>query len=81
MYEGTSNVIQNCTILGMWSTGGTMPFRKAVKIYTLLWETNWAQFCERLSPGIDFKESIPLTYVAWRAGTITLIAESARQVT
>ncbi len=23
------------------------------------------------SPGIDFNESIPLAYVAWRAGTIT----------
>ncbi len=34
---------------------------------------NWARIFKRLwSPGIDSKASIPLAYVAWRAGTITL---------
>ncbi len=31
---------------------------------------NWARICKRLrSPGIDFKESVPPAYVAWRAST------------
>jgi hypothetical protein len=33
----------------------------------------WARIFKRLwSPGIDSKKWIPLAYVAWRAGTITL---------
>jgi hypothetical protein len=41
-----------------------------------------ARICECLkSSGIDFKESIPLAYVAWRAGTITLFVVSTRQAT
>ncbi len=43
-----------------------------------------ARICERLkSSGIDFKESIPPAYVAWRAGIITLftIVVSTRQAT
>ncbi len=39
-----------------------------------------AQICKRFrSPGIDSKESIPPTYVAWRAGTSNRIVVHARQ--
>jgi len=41
-----------------------------------------ARIFKRLwSPGIDSKASIPPAYVAWRAGTITLFDEAARQAT
>jgi hypothetical protein len=40
------------------------------------------RICKRLrSPGVDSKESIPLAYVAQRAGTITLFVVLPRQAT
>ncbi len=55
------------------SGGG--PYAKSQNRY--LWlptvRGTWAQILELLrSPRIDSKESIPPTYVAWRAGTTTL---------
>ncbi len=39
-----------------------------------------ARICKRLwSPGIDSGESTPPGYVAWRAGTINMVAVPARQ--
>jgi hypothetical protein len=33
-----------------------------------------AHICKRLRrPGIDFKESIPPTYVAWRTDTLNMV--------
>jgi hypothetical protein len=32
-------------------------------------------------PGIDFKESVPTAYVAWRAGTTALFVVPGRQAT
>jgi hypothetical protein len=41
--------------------------------YAITWRTIRARIFKRLwSPGIDSKASIPPSYVAWRAGTITL---------
>jgi hypothetical protein len=41
-----------------------------------------ARICKRLrSPGIDSKESIPLAYVALRAGMITMFVVLERQAT
>jgi hypothetical protein len=41
---------------------------------------SWAGICKRLrNPGIDFKESIPPAYVAWRAGTRNSVVVPARQ--
>jgi hypothetical protein len=41
-----------------------------------------ARICERFrSPGIDSKETISPTYVAWRPGTITLFVFLVRQAT
>jgi hypothetical protein len=40
----------------------------------------WARICKRLrSPGIASKESIPLAYVAWRAGTSNRVVVPARR--
>ncbi len=40
----------------------------------------WARICKRLKrPRFDSKESIPQAFVAWRAGTTTLLVEPARQ--
>ncbi len=38
-------------------------------------EITWARICKRLwSPGIDFEESVPPAYAAWRAGTTNRVA-------
>jgi hypothetical protein len=42
--------------------------------------TTRARICKRLrSPGIDSEKSIPLDYVAWRAGTTNRVVVPARQ--
>ncbi len=39
-----------------------------------------ARFCKRLRrPGIDFEDSIPPAYVAWRAGTTNRVVVPDRQ--
>ncbi len=41
---------------------------------------SWARIFKRLrSPGIDSEKSIPLAYVAWRAGTTNRVVVPARQ--
>jgi hypothetical protein len=50
----------------MWWTAGVTRYKMEYVVIR-------ARICKRLrSPEIDSKESIPLAYVAWRAGTVTL---------
>jgi hypothetical protein len=47
-----------------------------------VWKDDWLLQWERYQcrrPGIDYEESIPPAYVAWRAGTIKRVDELARQ--
>ncbi len=42
---------------------------------------SWARICKRLwSPGVDSEESMPLAYVAWRAGTTYRVVVPVRQL-
>jgi hypothetical protein len=48
-------------------------------LYSILFESR-ARIYKRLrSPGIDSEKSIPLAYVAWRAGTTNRVVVPARQ--
>ncbi len=51
-------------------------------LFSSLLYLSWARICKRLrSTGIDSNESIPPAYVAWWAGTVTLIGVYAGQAT
>jgi hypothetical protein len=59
MYTDDVNVFSSTSDISVMGTGINLTTR--AQNVKLLW-----------SPGIDFKESIPPAYVAWRAGLITL---------
>ncbi len=48
----------------------------AMESYSLLSEPEFVNISK--SPGIDFKESIPPAYVAWRAGMSNSVVVTAR---
>jgi hypothetical protein len=60
------------------SSGTLIGWKSGQTTFVLQWDRD--RICKRLwSPGIDFEESMPLAYVAWRAGTTYTVVVPVRQ--
>jgi hypothetical protein len=69
-------IFLKCALDMFWQIWRKKVKNIADKKFTADWKGlfAWARIFKRLwSPGIDSKASIPPVYVAWRAGTITLL--------